>query len=153
MSGAVTAIGDSVMLVAAPQLYATIGGLDLHAAVSFQASAGVALVGQLADSGALGDVVIIHLGNNGTFSAGQLDQMMASLAGVDRVIFVTVKVPRSWEGSVNAMLSENVGRYPNAVLADWRGASAGHPEYFWNDGIHLQPVGAQAYASLILAYF
>ncbi len=150
---AVTAIGDSVMLGAAPQLYANIGGLDLYAAVSFQASAGVGLIGQLAASGALSDVVVVHLGNNGPFSASELDEMMASLAGVSRVIFLTVKVPRSWEGSVNAMLSANVGRYPNAVLADWRGASAGHPEYFWTDGLHLRPEGALAYASFILAWF
>jgi hypothetical protein len=47
------------------------------------------------------------------------------------------------------MLAANVGRYTNARLLDWRGTGAGHPEYFWNDGIHLRPAGAQAYTSLI----
>ncbi len=149
---AVTTIGDSVMLGAAAHLYANIASVDVHAAVSFQASAGVGLIGQLASSGQLGDIVVIHLGNNGTFSAGELDQMMTSLAAVERVILLTVKVPRSWEGSVNTMLSTNVGRYPNAVVADWRGASAAHPEYFWTDSIHLRPEGALAYTSLILAW-
>jgi hypothetical protein len=47
------------------------------------------------------------------------------------------------------MLAAYVRGYSNATLLDWRGASAGHPEYFWEDGIHLRPAGAAAYAALI----
>jgi hypothetical protein len=47
------------------------------------------------------------------------------------------------------VLADGVTRYPNTVLVDWNAASAGHPEFFWDDGIHLRPAGAQAYAHLI----
>jgi len=146
-----TAIGDSVMLGAVPALKAAIAGIDVDAAVSRQAFAGLELLRGRAASGQLGDAVVIHLGNNGAFTAQQVDQMMAVLAGTRRVVFVTVKVPRPWEAPNNAMLADEVGRFPNAVLADWHGASAGQPDFFWGDGIHLRPAGAAAYANLVAA--
>jgi hypothetical protein len=94
-------------------------------------------------------VLVVHLGNNGTFTARQFEEMMQELQGLRRVVFVTVKVARSWEGPNNAVLAAGVARYPNAVLADWQAASAGRPDYFAPDGIHLGPAGAQAYAGLI----
>jgi hypothetical protein len=41
------------------------------------------------------------------------------------------------------------GNYPKAVLVDWQAEGAGHPEFFGDDGIHLTPLAAQAYAELI----
>ena len=40
-------------------------------------------------------------------------------------------------------------RYPSAVLADWYSASVDHPEYFVEDGVHLQIEGQKVYAALI----
>src|SRR5262249_2559553 len=96
-------------------------------------------------------VVVVHMGNNGTFSAAQFDSMMQVLADVPRVVFVSVKVPRAWEGPNNAVIAEGVQRYANTVLVDWRATSVGRPDLFWDDGIHLSPEGAAAYAALIAA--
>jgi lysophospholipase L1-like esterase len=74
---------------------------------------------------------------------------MRALEGVRRVVFVNVNVPRAWEQPNNEVISEGVRRYPNAVLADWYSASVDHPEYFVEDGIHLQIEGQRAYAYLI----
>jgi lysophospholipase L1-like esterase len=35
------------------------------------------------------------------------------------------------------------------VLADWYSASVNHPEYFVEDGVHLQIKGQRVYADLI----
>jgi peptidoglycan/LPS O-acetylase OafA/YrhL len=145
----VTAIGDSVMLGAADALVSAIGNIEVDAVVGRQAWEAVNILRQYRDAGTLGDVVVVHMGNNGQFVASEFDQMMEALAAVHRVVFVSVKVPRSWEGPNNSMLAENVARYSNAVLVDWRAASIDHPEFFWDDGIHLRPEGAQAYAQLI----
>ena len=51
-----------------------------------------------------GQVVVIHLGSNGRFTATQFDDMMQVLAGVHRVVFVNVRVPRTWEESNNQVL-------------------------------------------------
>ncbi|HKP52877.1 MAG TPA: acyltransferase family protein [Chloroflexia bacterium] len=149
-TGTVVAIGDSVMLSGAKVLKKSIPNIDLDASVSRQLPSGISALKARRDAGKLGDVVVIHLGSNGTFTARQFDQMMEVLAGVPRVIFVNVKVPRSWERTNNAAIAAGVQRYPNAILVDWKAASNGHSELFAKDGFHLTPKGAALYTSLIV---
>ena len=151
MAGHVVAIGDSVMIGAARQLRSVIGGIEVDAKVSRQATAAVKLVRARREAGQLGEVVVIHIGTNGPFSIQKFDDLMAQLVDVRRVVVVNVKVPRRWEAPNNTMLMEGIKRYPNAVLVDWHAASAGHPELFWRDGIHLRPAGVRLYADLIAA--
>ena len=148
----VIAIGDSVMLGAVPELSADISGIGIDAELGRQVSAALDLLTARKAAGQLKDaIIIVHLGTNGTFSANQFDQVMALLSGAPRVIFVNDKVPRTWETDNNTVLADGVKRFKNAVLVDWHAASADHPEYFWDDGTHLRPEGAQAYAALIAA--
>jgi hypothetical protein len=147
--GGVTAIGDSVMLGASSALRAAIPSIEVDAVVSRQWDPGVATVQSDRGSGRLRPTLVVDLGTNGTVSAGQFDAMVRAATGTRRVVFVTVRVPRSWEASVNATLRAGVARHPGAVLADWYAASAGHPEWFGADGYHLQPAGARALAALI----
>jgi peptidoglycan/LPS O-acetylase OafA/YrhL len=145
----ITAIGDSVMLGAALALESEIDGIAIDAAISRQASEAIELLRERAVSGELGDVVIVHMGNNGTFTATQFDAMMDVLASVPRVVFINDKVPRPWEAPNDAVIGDGVQRYPNTLLVDWRGASSQRPDYFWDDGMHLRAEGAAAYAALI----
>lgn len=147
----ITAVGDSVMLGAAPELQRTLGTVDVDAAVGRQVSQALAILQARRAANQLGDVVVFHLGNNGGFSTQQFNTLMGLLSGVQRIVIVTDKVPRPWESVNNAVLTTGVKLYPNVVLVDWYAASAAHPEYFYKDGIHLRPEGAQAYASLIAA--
>jgi len=146
----ITAIGDSVMLGAAAQLSVGLGTNDIHAKVGMQASEGTELLRQLQTSGTLGDVVVVHLGNNGEFNGGQLSEMMEALKDAPLVIFVNLKVPRDWQENNNQMLAEDVGRYPNARLIDWYAQSEDQPQYFWDDGLHLRLEGSFVYTALIL---
>jgi len=139
------------MLGAANTLAPTIGNIEVDAEVGRQVSTAIDILRTYRDADRLGEVLVVHMGNNGTFSAGQFDEMMGVLADVRRVVFVNLKVSRNWEGSNNTVLAEGVTRYPNAVLADWHAASVDRPDFFWDDGIHLRPEGAQAYAQLISA--
>jgi peptidoglycan/LPS O-acetylase OafA/YrhL len=150
-AGGVTALGDSVMVGAAGELMRSIGKLEIDAEVGRQAPAVIELLNQRRAEGQLGDEVVVHIGNNGTLSVEQFDEMMRVLKGVRKVVFVNVKVPRSWEQSNNDVLAEGVRRYPNAVLADWHATSANRPEFFVEDGYHLQPEGQRVYADLIAA--
>ena len=148
--GPVTAIGDSVMLGAAAELQRTVDSLTvIDAEVGLQAATAIEILQARRAAGQLGEVVVVHVGNNGTFTAEQFDEMMGVLAGVRRVVFVNANVPRPWEGPNNAVLADGVRRYPSAVLADWHSASIDHPEYFVEDGVHLQIEGQQVYADLI----
>lgn len=150
VAGRVTAIGDSVMLGAASALAAAIPGIQVDAVVGRQAAAAVSVMRDRAAAGTLGEVVVIHIGNNGTFSASQLDEMMR-IAGPSRtVVFVNLKLPRSWEGPNNRVLADGIARHANARLVDWHGASSGNGAYFAADQVHLTGQGAWAYAQLVV---
>jgi peptidoglycan/LPS O-acetylase OafA/YrhL len=152
-TGSVSAIGDSVMLGAVEGLQKDISGLTVvDAEVGLQVYAATDTLRYHRSLGQLGDVVIVHLGNNGTFTKGQFDEIMRILSGVDRVVFVNVAVPRAWEDPNNEVIAEGVDRYPNAVLVDWHSASAARPEIFYKDGYHLRPGGQRLYADLISSY-
>jgi hypothetical protein len=139
------------MLGAMPQLGQAFGAVGVDAAVGRQLGAAIDVLRSWRDSGSLGSTVIIHLGNNGTFSAAHFDELMA-IAGAERtVVFVTLRVPRAWEASNNEVIRAGVARYPNARLADWQTASAGTSGWFAGDGIHLNAAGAVAYAGLLAA--
>jgi len=148
----ITAIGDSVMLGAGPQLYGALPDLAIYAEVALQASRGLELVRQLKADQVLGQIVVVHLGNNGEITDAHLAALLDELADRERVVLVNVKVSRPWQDPNNAKLAGLLGRYPNVVLADWRAVSNDHPEFFWNDGVHLRPAGASAYASLVSAH-
>jgi lysophospholipase L1-like esterase len=139
------------MVGAAGELTRAIGEPEIDAEVGRQAPAVIELLNQRRAEGQLGDEVVVHIGNNGTLSAEQFDEMMQALKGVRKVVFVNVKVPRYWEQPNNDVLAEGVRRYSNAVLADWHAASANRPEFFVEDGYHLRSEGQQVYADLIAA--
>jgi hypothetical protein len=152
-NGSVSAIGDSVMLGAVPRLQTDINSLGVvDAEVGLQVYDAIGILRSRRAAGQLGSLVIVHLGNNGTFTKQQFDQIMRILSGVDKVVFVNVKVPRSWEESNNEVISQGVERYPNAVLVDWYSASENHPEYFYRDGYHLRPRAQKIYADLLSSH-
>jgi hypothetical protein len=142
----VFAVGDSVMLGAAPQLRAK--GFGVDAAQNRQWTTGTSILRMLAASARLPRVVVVHLGNNGAINAAQVDEMMRVLGG-HRVVLLNAHEPRSWQQQVNESLRAAVARWPGAVLLDWDAAGNAHPEWFWSDRIHLRPLGAQAYADLV----
>jgi peptidoglycan/LPS O-acetylase OafA/YrhL len=146
----VTAIGDSVMLGAAPALQARFGTTGyIDAKVNRQFSAGVDVARNLEAQGKLGTVMVIDLGNNGPFKPSDMDSMMRLVPPGTRVLLVTVRVDAAWQDAVNQALRDSASRYSSIKLVDWFGYSENHPEYFWNDGTHLRPAGANAFADLI----
>ena len=96
---------------------------------------------------------MVELGTNGTVTSSDVDAMVQAAAGVSRIVFVNVCVPRPWAASDNAVLAAGVARYPGlAVLADWNTLATPHPEWFTADQVHLNPDGAAALAALIAKY-
>jgi hypothetical protein len=138
------------MLGAAYLLAASVPGIDIDTAVGRQADSTVAIVRERVSTNTLGQVVLIHAGNNGPIKASHIDEIM-QLAGPSReVIFLNTNVPRAWQDSNNAALSSTLAKYANATLLDWRGATDANPGLVYNDGIHLTPAGASQYATLVV---
>jgi len=152
-------IGDSVMLGAGPSFQNTLGMcafLDSVASRQYHQAAGSPVVQLMAAGGVLPHTVVVALGNNGYTSAAEIDRLLASLPGVQRVVLVTVQLShtREWQNAVNAEIRAAAARHPTlAVVADWEAASAGHPDWFSPDMIHISgnPAGAAAYGATILA--
>ena len=49
----------------------------------------------------------------------------------------------------NELFYKVAADYDNCAVIDWYGTSAGHDEYFWDDGTHLRPEGADAYVLML----
>ncbi len=153
VAGPVTAVGDSIMIDIQSDLEADVPGVQVNGMVSRQFETGISVVQADRAAGTLGNVLVVELGTNGTVTSPDFDAMMQAAAGVARVVFVNINVPRSWEAEDNAVLAAGVARYPGvAVLANWNAVSTGHPEWFTPDQVHLEPAGAEALANLIASY-
>jgi len=150
VTGPVSAVGDSIMIDIQPYLQAAVPGVTVDGVVSRQFETGIGVVQAARASGTLGSVLVVELGTNGSVTPSDVDAMMQAAAGVKRVVFVNINVPRPWEAPDNAVLAAGVARYPGvAVLADWNAISTPHPEWFTPDQVHLEPAGAQALAALV----
>jgi hypothetical protein len=151
VAGHVTAVGDSVMLDYQTPLQSDIPGIDVEAAVSRQWGTGEQLLAQLKAEGQLGAEVIVALSTNGPISATDFDDMMSTLQGASRIVFVNIHVDRPWQDPNNAVLAQGAARYPRVVIADWASLAAANPQWFGADGTHLaiDGPGADALASLI----
>ena len=146
----VTAIGDSIMVDAAPYLQTSLPGIAIDAQVGQQMTQVQQAVPQLRSENAVGDRVIVELGTNGPFNADQLTALLNSLGPSKRVVLVNTHVPRPWQQSVNDSIAAVAQSYPNTVMVDWNAVSATTPQYFYPDGVHLNPDGAKFYASLLV---
>jgi hypothetical protein len=124
-------------------------GITVDAAVSRQFDTGIAILSQLKANGNLPPRVVIGLGTNGPMTQSDFDSALVMLSGEKRVVVLTVREPRWWQSQVNAVIRAGARRYRNVRIADWYAASAGHPEYFAGDGIHLGTAGALAYSQVV----
>jgi peptidoglycan/LPS O-acetylase OafA/YrhL len=145
----ILAFGESVMIQGAEALARDLGPVKVDAAVGRHVEDGIEILEERAAAGDLANTVIVQLGNNGPFRAGQFDLAMAALRDVPLVVWVNVRVPRDWEAHNNRVIASGVARYPNARLVDWYDATEGRPDLFWKDGYHPRPKGARLYADLI----
>lgn len=145
----VTAIGDSVILDAAPYLKELLPGIVIDGKVGRQMSQAKEVVDNLRKNGKLGNRVIINLGTNGAFNSNQLRKLLTSLEDAQQVVLVNTRVPRKWQNTVNSLLTKVAAEFPNTTVVDWHSSSAGKDSYFYDDGVHLRQEGAKFYASLV----
>jgi hypothetical protein len=145
----VTGIGDSVMLGAVAGLTGALPGATVDAVEGRQASSAFSLIDGLVNTSHLGADVVLHIGTNGTIDPQALDGVL-TLMGDRRVTLLNLHVPRPWQDLNNATLAAAARAHPNVRLLDWNTAASAHPEWLWDDGIHLRPAGAAAYRDLIL---
>ena len=145
----VTAIGDSVMLAAAPQLQAALKGIYIDAVISRQISAGLAVVQGLAGTGLLRPVVVLDLGTNGTVTTGQIRQLLATIGPHHKLVLVNTFDPRPWQNRDNRVLAAAARKHDNVVLANWFATIEHRTGLLWDDDVHPRPPGATLYARMV----
>jgi len=101
-------------------------------------------------SSVVGLTVIFDLGNNNKLTTEQVVSVFEEVKKQPKIIVVNTAVPRDWRDDNNALIAQYAGQY-GAIVIDWAEISAGHPEYFAPDGVHLVPLGVRAYVDAITA--
>jgi hypothetical protein len=149
-------LGDSVLLGAVNEIPPALPGWQVivDAKVSRFLNQGTEVMQARRAEIGDGGVVVIQQGNNYLGSAPQfrehIDQAMAVLAGVPKVVWITVAEFEPSRADVNREILAASERYPNIVLADWNGLWRTNPRGFASrDGLHLTRPGAAAFAAMI----
>jgi hypothetical protein len=96
--------------------------------------------------------IVFNLGNNGVLVKSDVEAIFEEIKNQPKIIVVNTSVPRPWREENNALILEVASRYPQIRIVDWNSVSAGHPEYFAPDGVHLVPTGVNVYVREILKF-
>jgi len=146
----VTVIGDSIMVDAAPYVERMLPGAVVDAQIGQQLYQVLGQVATLRHEGDIGDRLVLELGTNGYFSVTQLEDLLRSLGPMRRVVLVNTYETRPWEEAVNQTIATVAHSWHDATMVNWNGTAAHSPQYFEPDGVHLDPQGAQYYASMLV---
>jgi peptidoglycan/LPS O-acetylase OafA/YrhL len=147
----VTAIGDSVMLAAAPELSAALPGIYIDAVVSRQMSAGLAEVRTLAKAGGLRRVVLVGLGTNAAVTRRQIDQLRAEI-GPDRwLVLVDTHEARPWQNEVDRTLARAARHDRRLLLVDWHPAIENQTSLLRQDRVPPRSSAGLLYARVVKA--
>jgi peptidoglycan/LPS O-acetylase OafA/YrhL len=145
----ITAIGDSVMLAAAPTLQEKFPGIQIDAQVSRSIYVAPDMVRALIGAGQLRQVLVLALGTNGPIDLDVLNQIR-QLIGPDReMVVVNVQAPRYWSDGVNSTLSQFALYYRNVELANWHDAIQPSLNVLAGDQIHFGSAGAIIFSATI----
>lgn len=94
--------------------------------------------------------VVLNMGNNNKLVEADVVSLMEIVKNQPKIVVVNTAVPRPWKDANNELIGKVVSRYPNTTIIDWDRISTNHPEYFAEDGVHLNLPGVNAYVSAIL---
>jgi hypothetical protein len=151
-AGPVTAIGDSVMLDAAPVLQRRLPAIDIDASTDRAVETGITALMAKVGQGDRRGPIVFHLGNNSSFRPSQVAHVLQIAAG-RRVVLVTDHCSYcSWVPANNTAIRAFCTRAGRCFVADWEFLANAHPAWFGSDGVHM-PVGgagARAYTQLVV---
>lgn len=142
-------VGDSVSLGAATQFQRVFPNGWIDSEVGRQLGTGLDVYNQCVADGHGADVVVFALGNNGVAREDQVKALIDAAGPDKKVYLVTTRVPMALQDMNNELFKSVAEQYDNVEIIDWYAESTGHDEYFWGDGTHLRPEGAEAYVMML----
>lgn len=150
-SPAFTAIGDSVMLGAVPQLQHVFPAGIINAQESRQVWDAVSVIRDLQVRGDMRNIVVVALGSNGSFRKSSGQELIDAL-GPERAIYWIAPFGQylNWQESTTRILNELAEENENLTILDWPGTASRHTNWFYEDGMHLNEEGQAGYAKFLL---
>lgn len=148
-NASVILIGDSVPAGAITQFYKYFPNGYIDAQVGRQLYVGVDVYRSCQAAGHDGDIVVWAIGDNGVARESQVREPIQAVDPSKHVYLCTVRVPLALQDMNNQLFKDVAAQYDNVDVIDWYAESAGHDEYFWSDGTHLRPEGAEAYVLML----
>lgn len=142
-------IGDSISLDIALNLKKKYANIKIDGKIGRQMEEAIKLAASYSVFNQNNKSVVIELGTNGYFANRQIDPLLNAFSKA-HLYLVNTRVPRSWEKRVNQTLGEKAKERKNITLVDWHSIAVSHPEYFGDDGVHLNSKGSRALTNLII---
>ena len=141
-------IGDSLTVDIGEKIKEKYPGALIDGKISRQLTAATALADQYANYNNENTAVIFQLGTNGFFTESQVEELVKKFDKAD-IYFVNVKVPRTWEKTVNKELDALKERHSDITIIDWYSVANNNQNYFEPDKVHLNSEGVETMVSLI----
>lgn len=130
------AIGDSVMLAAAPWLQERLPGIAIDAEVSRSMWVAPSLVQAAVDAGVMRPILLLGLATNGDVDPRDLAAVV-SILGPDRLLIViNGQAPKDWIAIGNHTLAEFARQLRQVELANWHDAIAPQLYELASDEVH-----------------
>jgi len=132
----VYAIGDSVMLAAAPWLQEELPGILIDAEVSRSMFVAPSLVQAAVDSGSMRPILVLGLATNGDVDREDLEEVL-DIIGPDRLlVVVNGQAPRDWIPIGNKVVEDFARAERDVELANWHAAIAPRIDELASDEVH-----------------
>lgn len=146
----VTIIGDSVTLGASPSIKKALPNSIIYAKESQQVAGALDIIRSLDNQNQLGNTIVLALGTNAAFSE-EIGQSLIDYLGEDRQIYwINVHGQMlQWQSLSNDTINLLANKNHNVTVLDWNSVALMNPQWFYDDGIHLNMDGQEAYANFI----
>ena len=132
----VYAIGDSVMLAAAPWLQEKLPGIVIDAEVSRSMYVGPDLVQAAVDSGQMRPILVLGLATNGDVDREDLEEVLDIIGPERLLVVVNGQAPRDWIPIGNSVLADFARDEREVELANWHAAIADRINELASDEVH-----------------
>lgn len=146
----ISVIGDSVFLGASPAFQELQEQAVIDAKISRQVYQAVDVAKKLEKKGKLGDTIIISLGTNGNFNPATGQELIDYL-GPDRTIYWINAYGKKLDiqKQVNETIRDLAKKNANVTVISWASEGKEHPDWFYQDGVHLNSKGQAGFARFI----
>ena len=143
----IVGIGDSILLDAIDTLYKEFPNGYFDGKISRTTCAGADTLSEIKNKGITWDVIVLSLGTNG-YPSDKCKNAVMELVSEDTQVFWLNATHADYDTN-NSELEKYAKNHSNIHILDWESVIKEHPEYLYNDYIHLRPQGFKPYAEFI----